>query len=370
MAANSTDVITLANNISLDSSLTINKTVNINLNNYNISADEKVFYIEGGSLNLTGTGTIYEKNPNYGAVMLVGSENSDDVNYSTINVEDGITLEGWSGIFINHKDKKSYGVTVTMNGKINAKNDTNGDPGIGIYVNGNVKNTSNCPVINLGETAHIDSTGNGIYAAGCSIYNINGAYIKGMESGLGIKSGTFNIKNGTIIGGGEDKTPTTGNNNGINASGTSIQIESNKNYVGNIEIIIDNGNFISENSNVIYEYTTNNSNTSVKSFKINNGNFTSKTNKDVFYLSDSFVNLHDKFIKGGIFSSDPSNFLESGYSASLNNNLYEVVENTASVFSYSNSNNNFIKIILTIIFLVIVFAFYYLKKYKKFSLFK
>ena len=69
-AANSTDVINLTTNVSLNDTLEIKKTVNINLNSNNIIAPEKVFLIQGGSLKLTGNGKIIESNPNYGAIML------------------------------------------------------------------------------------------------------------------------------------------------------------------------------------------------------------------------------------------------------------------------------------------------------------
>jgi len=168
--------------------------------------------------------------------MLIGSDDSTKENFSTVSVDSGIILEGWSGIFINHYNKTGYGILVNMNGTINAVDDTTGGSGIGIYVNGNIQNQNNSPIINLGKTAKITSTGNGIYAAGYATYNINGAHIEGKESGLGIKSGNFNINNGTILGTGEDKTPTSGNNNGINPSGVAIQIESNSGYTGNIEL--------------------------------------------------------------------------------------------------------------------------------------
>ena len=54
-ASKSTDTITLTGNAALDETLNINKTVNINLNNFTISSDEKVFLVQGGSLNLSGT---------------------------------------------------------------------------------------------------------------------------------------------------------------------------------------------------------------------------------------------------------------------------------------------------------------------------
>lgn len=201
-AASSTDTIILTSDVNLDNTLQINKTVNINLNNHDIKAEEIVFFVQGGSLNLTGNGTIAETKPNYGAIVLKGSDDPDKENFSTVSVGSGVKLEGWSGIFINHNNKTGYGILVNMNGSINAVDDINGGTGAGIYVNGFIKNENNSPIINLSSTANISSSGNGIYAAGYATYNIDGAYISGVESGLGIKSGVFNILNATIIGSG------------------------------------------------------------------------------------------------------------------------------------------------------------------------
>lgn len=273
--------------------------------------------------------------------MLKGSDNSTDKDYSTVSVGKDITLEGWSGIFINHQNNTGYGILVNMNGTIKSIDDTSGGPGAGIYVNGNIQHENNSPIINLTNTTKITSTGNGIYAAGYATYNINGAYIEGDESGLGIKSGVFNILDGTIIGSGPDKTPTSGNNNGINPSGVAIQIESNPGYKGNIELNIKNGTIKSKNSNVIYEYTVNNTNTKVKNIDLSGGTYTSDAEKSVFSLSDSFKNTHPDFISGGTYSSDPTNYLKSGYSTSKNNDsMYEVIHNTMSTFKTNNTNNN------------------------------
>ena len=304
--------------------------------------------------------------------MLKGSEDETDKNYSTVSVDNGITLEGWSGIFIDHNDDNTgYGVLVNMDGTIKSTDDTEGGPGSGIYINGNIKHQSNSPIINLNENTKITSTGNGIYAAGYATYNINGAYIEGKESGLGIKSGEFNIKNSTIIGSGQDTTPTTGNNNGINSSGTAIQIESNKNYSGNIKLNIKSGNITSNNSYTIYEYTVNNSNTSVKNINLSGGTYKSGNNKPVFSLSDNFKNTHPSFISGGSYSSDPTPYLEAGYQATKDNNLYKVIENTISVFNQNTtSNNNSYYIIIIITSIIILLITTYINRYKILKYFK
>ena len=314
------------------------------MNNHDIEGEEKVFLVEGGSLNLSGKGTVRETNPNYGAIVLKGSDDSTKKDFTTISVGSDVNLEGWSGIFIDHNDNnKAHGILVNMNGIINAVDDINGGPGAGIYVNGKIKHQNNSPVINLSNTVKITSTGNGIYSAGYATYNINGASIEGIESGIGMKSGIFNINDGTIRGTGSDKTPTSGNNNGINPSGVAIQMESNPGYSGDMELYIKDGTFESVNSNVIYEYTTGSNPSEIYIIDIKDGTFKSNAEKPVLSFSDNFNSKGQGFVSGGTYSSDPTTYLKSGYESVKNsNNLYEVVSNTMSVFSEINgkSNNN------------------------------
>lgn len=362
------DVISLTNNVSLDETLNINKTVNINLNNFDIKADEKVFTVQGGTLNLSGKGMVYESKPNYGAITVMGSNDSNDNNYSVVNVGKDVTLEGWSGIFIGHNNSTAYGIVVNIDGGINSVTDANGVTGSGVYVNGNIQHENNSPIINLSNTARISSSGAGIYAAGYATYNIDGAYISGSEAGLGIKAGSFNITDGIIHGSGPDKTPTSGNNNGINPSGAAIQIESNAGYKGNIELNISGGTFESEHSNAIYEYTVNGIPTKVKDINISSGTFKAGDNKNVFRLSDSFKDTHQGFITGGTYSSNPDEYLKSGYSSDLNeNSMYEVVSSTISVFAFKNQNNNFIIPVIVFTGLCIII---YLNRNKILKLFK
>ena len=221
-SATSDDIIMLVSDVVLEDTLLINKVVNINLNGNNISSKEKVFLIKDGFLDISGTGTIKETEPNYAAIMLIGSNEVTDEKYSAVHIGKDVTLEGWSGIFINHDSFKSYGVYVYLDGKINAVDDVNGNSGAGIYVNGNIKEKVDYPIINILDGAEIKSTGTGLYIAGYSIFYIGKASISGVESGIGIKSGILNINGETVTATGKDKTPTEGYNDGIKASGTAI----------------------------------------------------------------------------------------------------------------------------------------------------
>lgn len=369
--ASSTDVIKLLSNVILDESLSINKTVNINLNGNDISAPSSVFEIRGGSLTLTGKGTIRETSPNYGAIKLIGSSNLNDFEYSTVKVEKDVTLEGWSGIFITHDSSKSYGVNVYLKGKINAISDINGDSGVGIYVNGNIQDEKNSPEIKIYDNAEIYSNGTGLYIAGYTNLYIYDSYIEGNESGIGIKSGKLTIDGATIVCNGKDTTPTEGYNNGIKASGTTIQIESNIGYAGNIDINILDGTFTSHNSNVIYEYIGKGTTTQVKNINISGGTFNSKAKKNVFLVSNSFNDKHTSFISGGKFSSNPTTYLKSGYSANLEDTYYYVTKSTMkSVFFETETNKNNFTPIFIVILLIIILVMIYLNRNKLLKLIK
>ena len=367
--ATSEDIIVLTSNEILDETLNINKTVNIDLNGKTISAPFKVFQVQGGTLNLTGEGTIKETNPNYGAIMVIGSTEPTDTSYSIVNVGETVKLEGWSGIFITHNEKKSYGVKINLNGKVNAINDINGDKGAGIYTNGNIQDKTNSPIINISDTAKITSTGNGLYLAGYSTVNIGKAYISGIESAIGIKSGILNINGANIICTGEDKTPTTGYNNGIKASGTTIQIESNTGYAGDIELNIKSGNLTSKHSNVIYEYIGKGTTTKVKSINLSGGNYLSEDNKEVFLLSNPFKTNHPKFITGGTYSSNPNEYLKQDYTTTLDNDSYTVIKSTMKevIFNTINTKTSPIKPLIIIIVTIIVCFLIYLNKQKVFN---
>lgn len=366
IAASDGDVITLFSSFELDEEILIDKDITINLNGNNVSSESVVFLVEGGKLTISGNGVIKERKPNYGPIKVIGSSSSSDAEYSVVNVEDGVVLEGWSGIFITHNQYKSYGVVVNFDGDINAVSDVNGGEGAGIYANGNIQDKTASPIINVLENATIKSNGVGLYIAGYSNVNINGGYIEGSEAGIGIKAGKLIINGAEVICNGADETPTEGNNNGILASGTTIQIESNDGYAGDIELDISSGKFISENSHVIYEYIGRGSDSLVKSMSISGGEFVSNS-KDVFLVSDSFTDKHSDFITGGFFSSDPKSFVKLGYIVSLEDGSYYVSDSLKNVFKEDSNGSNFFKVICVIgCFILGIFVYFKRNKFCKF----
>ena len=223
-AMNSGEDIKLTENIEVNSTITLDKEVELDLNGKEIAfALNKYIYLKGGNLNITGTGTLYEKSPYFSPIIVKGSEKVEDVNYTTLTIGENVTIKGWAGLFIDQNNSKAYGVTVNVNGTTIGMKDTNGDLGSGIYLNGSITDNNNAPVINISSTAKISAEGQGIYAAGYGVWTIEeGASIEG-NTGIEIRAGELNVNGGTIIGT-AIPTETTPNGNGSTTTGAGIAV--------------------------------------------------------------------------------------------------------------------------------------------------
>lgn len=321
--------------LNVDKTLLINKEITVDLNGNNISfTKNNSFEVIGGNLTLTGKGIVKEEVPYYGAVMLRGSANKEDINYSTLTVEKDVTLEGWSPIFINqlngaNKVKDSYGVTVNLYGTLNGIADSTGNRGHGIYVNGNIQHKENYPIININEGAIINTPGDGIYAAGFAKWNIEGAKITG-GIGIGAKSGIFNLKN-VIIKATDPYMDPKYWGNGIYSNGAAIQIESNNGYAGAIEISIDGGKYESVNAYAIHHYLASKNgesvNNSLENLTIKNGTFIGGKDNTAIDVVDG----EKMFITGGTYSSSVAKYITEEYIESKVENNYVVAKKEVKV---------------------------------------
>ena len=210
-------------------SVTGGKAITIDLNGHSISfAFQKYFYVENGSLTLTGEGTVSEQNNFYwyAPVMIQGSTDPNaEVGYSEVVIESSVVLKGWAGIFIDNSDAVSgcaYGVKVDFDGTIISGRDTANDAGHGIYVNGSInKVAENAPVIEV--SGDITSEGDGIYAAGYSHWIITDGTIKA-PLGMEIRAGTLEISGGSIESTGEFVDPGPNGNGTSAGSGVALSI--------------------------------------------------------------------------------------------------------------------------------------------------
>ena len=316
------ETITLLDDITLNTTLTINTgaAFTIDLNGHNIEAKDRVIMVERGNVSFTGEGTIEETSPNYGAINIKGSNNSSDVNYTTVSVGKDVTLEAWAPVFITPYEDRvapyAYGVTVNIEGTLISKPDTRGDKGHGIYINGQIQHLDNAPVINV-SGASVTSEGDGIYAAGYATWNIVDSNVSGYGMGIGIKAGELNISGDSVIRcTGPNEAPTDGFSNGINASGAAIQIESNDDYAGNIAIDIEGGQIISDNGYSIYEYANGNDSLSLDKLDITGGSF-----QGAFMVSEALYESKAEVIDitGGSYNRSVAKYVSESMKYELNN---------------------------------------------------
>ena len=226
----------------------------IDLNGHNITfAASRYFQVMGGSLHLTGKGRVEESVPNWGAIMVWGAK-EDVADYSTVVVDEDVTLEGWAPLFINNNAGCAYGVKVTMAGTAKSVKDIAGAGGHGVYINGSIqKIEGNVPQITLTETSKVTSLGNGIYAAGYAHWTLAGD-VSGADA-LSIKSGTFTITGGDYRGTGSFADPAEAHGNGSENTGAAVTITTNDGYA-QAPIVMDisgTPTFTSENGYAFYE---------------------------------------------------------------------------------------------------------------------
>ena len=337
------------NTIILQSDVTLTKAleikgsnVTIDLNGNTITVEKGYFDLFEGKLEFTGKGTVKDVRVRKDVASTIWVEGSNDVNtkdFSTLVIGKDVTIDTtqW-GITISNLDSnnKAYGVTVNFDGTLISSAVKGG----GITVFGNVKNDGkieNAPVINLGKTASVKVVGDAaLYGAGMGVWNINGGIYEG-KSAIGIKSGKLVINDGTFTAIGDPKTGEL-YGNGIISTGSSIQIENNKGYAGNIEITINGGTFKSDKGLSIYHYppTTDEEN-ALKSLVINGGVFKAK-----YELLDN----DNVTIEYGEFASEIIDLLKNGYVQLFTDGVYtpsNIIGGSAGLLINGKTTINYIK---------------------------
>ena len=296
--------------------------INIDLNGNSLTLKAYIRVYEG-SLEFSGKGLIKDDREDLrGTIYVYGSTDSKAVSYATLTVGKDVKIETKRyGIVVwpITENKKpvptyfpTYGTVINFNGTIISTNENAG----GITISGNLKNDGkleNAPIINIGKTAVVKTTAEAaLYAAGIGVWNIDGGVFEG-KSAIGIKSGKLVINDGTFTATGETKTGEL-YGNGIISTGSSIQIENNKGYAGNIEITINGGTFESNKGLSIYHYppTTDEEN-ALKSLVINGG---------VFKAKYELLENDNVTIEYGEFASEIIDLLKNGYVQLFTDGVY------------------------------------------------
>ena len=335
-----------------DSSLSITGTslnldgrnVTLDLNNYSIEiVGQKYILVQKGSLDITGKGTIKQSIQDFGPILVKGSTSSADENYSVLTVGKDVTLEGYSGVFINrycNYDKKNpknatvaYGAVVNMNGTIKTVKDASGNSGYGIYVNGSISQTEgSVPIINVGSTAKIiggeGTNSYGMYLAGYAKTTVaDGAQIAAAGTGCGIeiRAGELTVNgSATKIIGGSGKPSSVANSsdgNGSSSFNAAIAVAQHTSALP-VNVTVNNGTLTG--GAALYESNPEANDTDAiakVALDVKGGKYTStQTGGTAIYSQDC-----TKFIAGGTFNTQPDEgYLADGYSATYVNGAYTV----------------------------------------------
>ena len=210
-----------------------------------------------GSLTIEN-GTYLNEHSSGGVIRVLGDNLGTDTK-SKLDVKSDALLQGTYGISIygfnydNHnselgkKGQYAEGIEVSFAGKLDTKS-------IGITVNGNVEYAEKeYPIINILDGASIESSMS-LYIAGYSKWNIGAATLTSIGTGIGIKAGQVYVDGAKVTATGENNPNPEKWGNGMNSSGSAIQIETNKGYADHIVLNIKSGEFISENGYSFLEY--------------------------------------------------------------------------------------------------------------------
>lgn len=319
---NDSEIVLQNDIIMTDDIIVRGQKINIDLNGNSLTLKAYIRVYEG-SLEFSGKGLIKDDREDLrGTIYVYGSTDSKAVSYATLTVGKDVKIETKRyGIVVwpITENKKpvptyfpTYGTVINFNGTIISTNENAG----GITISGNLKNDGkleNAPIINIGKTAVVKTTAEAaLYAAGIGVWNIDGGVFEG-KSAIGIKSGKLVINDGTFTATGETKTGEL-YGNGIISTGSSIQIENNKGYAGNIEITINGGTFESDKGLSIYHYppTTDEEN-ALKSLVINGG---------VFKAKYELLENDNVTIEYGEFASEIIDLLKNGYVQLFTDGVY------------------------------------------------
>lgn len=283
------------------------KEITLDLGGNTLSYTEQTVRVNHGKLTVNGPGAIKEINPNLGAILIKGSTNQEDTNYSVVNVNGDVTLSGWAPVFVDQNSEKAYGVTVNLNGAtLKAQKDTGGNDGVGLYVNGSIKDTVNAPVIKL-ENTTIDAQGEGMYLAGYADTTIKGGSIVGTQTGIEIRAGKLAV-NDVIVTGNGTPTTVTPNGNGSTADGVGIAVMQHTTKLP-INVTISDSK-VSGYNGVLQNNPQANSAEDIAKVTINiESGYFSAINGGVNAVASENNCLS---ITGGYFTSDPSAYVAEG----------------------------------------------------------
>lgn len=325
--ADEATTITLLKDVELPSYIYIKdkKNITLDLNGKNITrTGNGVFYVGNAKLRVTGTGTIFENQRDGFAPIIAKGSPNDVADYTTITIDENVTLKGdYAGIFVDtdtagKNSYHNYGLVINMKGSIDLTAIDGGVSAYGVYVQGLNKITSgNVMQINL-DGVTINTGDEAIYAAGYAKWNVKNCTFNAENAAIEVRAGDMTIDGGVYTAmASEFKCEANGN--GSTTQGAALAIMQHTTKLP-ISVYVKNGVFHSAAAVAEKNIQKNDPKPNVD-LQIADGQFNGVV------VADDVLN----FISGGDFTTDPTNYVASGYVAGtsdVSGYSYKVVKKT------------------------------------------
>lgn len=250
----------------------------------------------------------------------------------TIDKDTVLTASGSNGaaVFIGQDADAKY--TLNVYGKVIRESKS-----FAISGNGSYEGTT---TINIYDGAEVRSASIAIYHPQAGVINVNGGLVEGYCA-IGIKSGSLNIKGGTVRGTANDHMLDDSNSTSgtIIYDGSAIVVDSHTDYKGDVNIKISGSAFIqSRCSTGIREIGNDAGKTNVKGLSISGGTVLSGGGKDAVQVRE--VTKNNVSITGGSFSTDVAAYCATGYQCNVptaDEPLYTVTKKDADEIDVKRS---------------------------------
>ena len=318
-AAKNGETVTLLKNAEMTETIRITdgKKITLALDGHDvvIKTTGKFFLVRNGELTVTGTGMIKEETPYFAPIIIKGGAEKSE-NYSVVNVEEGVILEGWAGVMIDQtiNTTNNYGMVLNVNGAtLKGVKDTDNAEGLGVYVNGVVADAK----VTL-NNATLTADGYGMYLAGNADTTITGGTVSGTTTGIEIRAGKLTLDNCDVTGGsGEVTKNANGNGSTVNNAALAISQHTTKK---DIDVTINGGTYTG--TAAVYQTDVQGTGSENVKVNVNNGKFNGTV------VGETANKLS---ITGGYFTSDPTAYLAASHYvwASDKDGYTYMVKNTA-----------------------------------------
>ena len=300
-AAKNGETVTLLKNAEMTETIRITdgKKITLALDGHDvvIKTTGKFFLVRNGELTVTGTGMIKEETPYFALIIIKGGAEKSE-NYSVVNVEEGVILEGWAGVMIDQTSNttNNYGMVLNVNGAtLKGVKDTDNAEGLGVYVNGVVADAK----VTL-NNATLTADGYGMYLAGNADTTITGGTVSGTTTGIEIRAGKLTLDNCDVTGGsGEVTKNANGNGSTVNNAALAISQHTTKK---DIDVTINGGTYTG--TAAVYQTDVQGTGSENVKVNVNNGKFNGTV------VGETANKLS---ITGGYFTSDPTAYLAASH---------------------------------------------------------